>query len=109
MDNHLPWLSPESSLPVVSIFERGWIDVVELADSFSSKTGLFLNGCSKYITTSISFGKDESMLCNFGTKCWLVKITFGPACWIPYLKNKKKFYIAHSNIYFESRYSFIHI
>ena len=91
VDNHLPWQSPENSLPVVSIFERGYIDGVELDDSFSSKTGLFLKGFSKYMTKSISFGKEESMLCNFGTKCWLVKITFGPACWIPYLKNIMNF------------------
>ena len=86
-DDCLPCLSPESICPVVSILESGRIDGIELADSCSSKTEFFFNGCSKYTTNLISFGNEESMLCNFGTKCWLVKITFGDVCWIPYLEH----------------------
>ena len=92
-DNCLPCRSPESIWPLVSIFESGRIDGIELADSSSSKTEFFFNGWSKYTTNLIWFGKEESMLCNFGTKCWLVKITFGDVCWIPYLKILTKYFI----------------
>ena len=86
----LPVLIPERIWPLVSIFESGTIDGIKLADSYSSKTEFFFKGCSKYTTKLIWFGKEESMLSNLGTKCWLVKITFGDVCWIPYLKTIKR-------------------